>query len=51
MPQLQSGKVTVGLVGDRDLEAVPIVVGEAQLRAGVGVLAARTSPAGPRRCY
>jgi hypothetical protein len=38
--QLKDSKVRIGLVGHRDLEAVPVVVGEAQLRAGVGVLAA-----------
>jgi hypothetical protein len=37
MPQLQPGQVRVGLVGEEDLEAVAVVVGEAQLGAGVGV--------------
>jgi len=36
VPQLQRGQIRVGLVGDKDLEAVAVVVGEAQLRAGVG---------------
>jgi site-specific DNA recombinase len=35
--QLKSGDVGVGLVGHKDLEAVPIGVGEAELRAGVGL--------------
>ena len=34
--QLQGGDVGVGLVGQDDLEAVPVGVGERQLRAGVG---------------
>jgi site-specific DNA recombinase len=38
--QLQLGDVGLGLVGDKDLEAVPVEVGERQLGAGVGVLAA-----------
>jgi hypothetical protein len=38
--QLQAGQVAVGLVGEEDLEAVPVVVGEAQLRTGVGVFPA-----------
>ena len=51
VPQLQSGKVMVGLVGEEDLEAVAIVVGEAQLGAGMGVLSARRSPGcRPARC-
>ena len=36
MPQLQLGDVALGLVGDKDLEAVPVQVGERQLGAGVG---------------
>jgi hypothetical protein len=40
MAQLQPGEVRVGLVGEQDLEAVPVVVAEAQLGAGVSVLAA-----------
>ena len=49
--QLQPGQVGVGLVGDEDLEAVPVVVAEAQLGAGVGVLAAADHPgARPARC-
>jgi hypothetical protein len=35
--QLQGGQVGVGLVGEEDLEAVAVVVGEAQLGARVGV--------------
>ena len=46
--QLQRGMIRVGLVGQEDLEAVPVVVGEAQLRAGMGVLAAADRP-GARR--
>jgi len=44
VPQLQGAQVRVGLVGDKDLEAVAVVVGEAQLGAGVGVLAAADCP-------
>ena len=40
MPQLQGAQVGSGLVGEKDLEAVAVVVGEAQLGAGVGILAA-----------
>src|SRR6266511_3836619 len=46
--QLQPGQVRVVLVGEEDLEAVAVMVGEAQLRAGVGVLAA-ADRAGARR--
>jgi hypothetical protein len=42
--QLQPGQVGVGLVGQEDLEAVAVKVGEAQLGAGVGVLAAADRP-------
>jgi hypothetical protein len=38
----------VGLVGEEDLEAVPVVVGAAQLRAGVGVFPP-TDPSGALR--
>ena len=38
--RLQVGDVGVGLVGQDRLEAVPVVVGEGQLRAGVRALAA-----------
>ena len=38
VPQLQRGDVGVVLVGQEHLEAVAVKVGEAQLRAGVGVL-------------
>ena len=38
--QLKGGEVAVGLVGGEHLEAVAVVVGEAQLGAGVGVFAA-----------
>src|SRR4029453_2701761 len=48
VPQLQGGEVAVGLVGYKDLEAVAVVVGEAQLGAGVGVLTAADHP-GARR--
>jgi hypothetical protein len=44
MAQLQGGQVGVGLVGDEHLEAVPVGVGEAQLGAGMGVLAAADRP-------
>jgi hypothetical protein len=37
---LEHGDVLVGLVGEDRLEAVAVVVGEAQLRAGVRALAA-----------
>jgi hypothetical protein len=46
--QLQPGEVRVGLVGEEHLEAVAVVVGEAQLRAGMGVLTATDRP-GARR--
>jgi hypothetical protein len=42
--QLQGGDVGVGLVGDEDLEAVPVGVGEAELGAGVGIFAAADRP-------
>jgi hypothetical protein len=42
--QLQAGHIGVGLVGEEDLEAVAVVVAEAQLRAWVGVLAAADRP-------
>jgi hypothetical protein len=45
---LQGGDVRVLLVGDEALEAMPIEVGEAQLRAGVRALAAADQP-GVRR--
>ena len=48
VPQLQPGDVTVGLVGHKHLEAVPVGVGEAQLGAGMGVLPAADRP-GARR--
>jgi hypothetical protein len=38
--QLQPGQVGVVLIGKEDLEAVALVVGEAQLRAGMGVFSA-----------
>jgi hypothetical protein len=41
-------KVGVGLVGDEDLEAVPVGVGERQLGARVGILTPADRP-GPRR--
>jgi hypothetical protein len=44
VPQLQPGNVRVGLVGQEHLEAVAVVVGKAQLRAGVGVLTAAQHP-------
>jgi hypothetical protein len=40
MAQLQPGDIGFGLVGKEDLEAVAVVVGEAQLGGGMGVLAA-----------
>ena len=46
--QLQPGDVRVGLVGHKHLEAVPVVVGEAQLGAGMGVLPSADRP-GARR--
>jgi hypothetical protein len=48
VPQLQASQVGIGLVGDEHLEAVAVVVGEAQLRAGVGVLAAAQHAGGGR---
>src|SRR5919201_3179775 len=42
--QLQPSEVAVGLVGDEHLEAVPVGVGERQLRAWVGPLAAADRP-------
>jgi hypothetical protein len=42
--QLQPCQVGVGLVGEEDLEAVAIVVAEAQLGAGMGVLSAADRP-------
>ena len=51
VPQLQPSQVGVGLVGQEDLEAVPVKVAEAQLGAGVGVLAAADRPRAPAaRC-
>jgi hypothetical protein len=49
VPQLQPSKVRVGLVGEEDLEAMAVVVAEAQLGAGMGVLppAARPGPFRP----
>ena len=52
--QLEGGDVCVWLVGDEDLEAVAVVVGEGELGAGVGPLAAadhacRLGPAGRGR--
>jgi hypothetical protein len=44
VPQLQPGDVGIGLVGEEDLEAVPVVVAEAQLGAGVGVLSSADRP-------
>jgi hypothetical protein len=38
--QLQGGDVGVGLVGDEDLEAVAVGIGEGQLGALVGIFAA-----------
>jgi hypothetical protein len=38
VPEVQPDKVGVGLVGEEDLEAVAVVVGETQLGAGMGVL-------------
>jgi hypothetical protein len=38
VPQLQCGHVGVGLVGEEQLEAVPVGVGEAELGARVGIL-------------
>jgi putative transposase len=40
MTGLQAGEVSVGLVGDEALKAVPVVIAEAQLRAGVRALSA-----------
>jgi hypothetical protein len=48
VPQLQPSEVRVGLVGEKDLEAVAVVVGEAELGAGVGVLSSADRP-GARR--
>jgi hypothetical protein len=42
--QLQPGQVGLGLVGEEHLEAVAVVVGEAQLGAGMGVLASADRP-------
>ena len=44
----RAGEVGVGLVGEEDLEAVAVKVGEAQLGAGVGVLSSADRP-GARR--
>ena len=44
MTALQHGDVGVGLVGEDRLEAVTVVVGERQLRAGVRALAADDHP-------
>ena len=41
---LERGDVLVGLVGDEALEAVPVEVGEGQLRAGVRALAPADQP-------
>jgi len=40
MAALQGGDVGLGLVGQEDPEAVAVVIGEGELRAGVGALAA-----------
>jgi hypothetical protein len=45
---LQDGDVGIGLVGQDRLEAVSVVVGERQLRAGVGRLAPDDHPGTPR---
>jgi hypothetical protein len=39
MTSLQAREVSVGLVGDEALKAMPVVIAEAQLRAGVRTLA------------
>ena len=44
---LEDGDVGVGLVGEDRLEAVPVVVGERQLRAGVRDARGGRSPANP----
>jgi hypothetical protein len=44
VPQLQGGDVGVGLVGEEDLEAVPVVVSEPQLGTGMGVLPTADRP-------
>jgi hypothetical protein len=44
VPQLQPAQISVGLVSEQHLEAVSVVVGETQLRAGVGQLAAADRP-------
>ena len=41
---LEHRDVLVGLVGEDRLEAVPVVVGERQLRAGMGTLAPHDQP-------
>ena len=41
---LQHGDVRIVLVGEEDLEAVPVVVGEGQLRAGMRSLAPADQP-------
>jgi hypothetical protein len=46
--QLQPGHVGILLVGDEDLETVPVGVGERQLRAGVGILTAADRPGAGR---
>ena len=49
MELLEPGDARAGLVGDEDLETVPVVVGEGQLRARVWsfALADRARPRGP----
>ena len=42
--RFEVGDVVVGAVGDEDLEAVPVDVGEGQLGAGVGVFASGDHP-------
>jgi hypothetical protein len=49
LQRFEVGDVRIGLVGDEDLEAVPVDVGEGELGAGVGFLASGDgpSPVGP----
>src|SRR5260370_945364 len=44
MGRLEGGDVLAVLVGDEALEAVPVDVGEGELRAGVGTLAPADQP-------
>jgi hypothetical protein len=45
----QGGDIRVGLVGDEALEAMPVQIGERELRAGMRTLASADKPGSPRK--